>query len=73
MIATRSSKPTGNIDDAGVKTKLTGMHASEHLRLAKQAAVSEGDDDDDDDIFARKGGKTKSKSKLKAAQQQDGG
>ena len=72
MIATRSSKPTGNIDDAGVKTKLTGMHASEHLRLAKQAAVSEGDDDDDD-IFARKGGKTKSKSKLKAAQQQDGG
>ncbi len=72
MIATRASKPTGNIDDAGVKTKLTGMHASEHLRLAKQAAVSEGDDDDDD-IFARKGGKTKSKSKLKAAQQQDGG
>ena len=48
----------------GVKTKLTGMEASEHLRLARLPFIDEDEDEDDDTIFSRRG-KRKSKQSTK--------
>ena len=43
-----------------MKTKLTGMEASEHLRLAKQHSY-DSEDEDDDAIFSKRGGRRKDK------------